>query len=105
MFKTGLVAGFAAGYILGSKAGRERYDQIKDAARQFSSNPGVQRFTSEVNKTVNLSKERAREAATQAVETAGTKARSAVSNIARKSDQNANGTTTVTGAGPKSDLS
>jgi hypothetical protein len=79
MFKTGLVAGFAAGYILGSKAGRERFEQIRDAARQFSSNPGVQRFTNEVNKTVNLGKERAKEAASQAVETAGTKARSAVS--------------------------
>jgi hypothetical protein len=27
-FKTGLIAGLAAGYVLGAKAGRERYDQI-----------------------------------------------------------------------------
>ena len=28
-FKTGIVLGFAAGYVLGAKAGRERYDQIR----------------------------------------------------------------------------
>ena len=30
-FKTGLLLGFAGGYLLGSKAGRERYDQIMNA--------------------------------------------------------------------------
>jgi hypothetical protein len=36
-FRVGLLAGFAAGYYLGSKAGRERYEQIRrwiDDARQ-----------------------------------------------------------------------
>jgi hypothetical protein len=28
-FRVGLIAGFAAGYYLGSKAGRERYEQIR----------------------------------------------------------------------------
>jgi len=28
-FKTGLLFGAAAGYVLGAKAGRERYEQIK----------------------------------------------------------------------------
>lgn len=28
-FRAGLVAGFAIGYYLGSKAGRERYEQIR----------------------------------------------------------------------------
>ena len=27
-FKMGVIAGFAAGYYLGAKAGRERYEQI-----------------------------------------------------------------------------
>ena len=30
-FKLGLLAGAAAGYVLGSRAGRERYVQIRDA--------------------------------------------------------------------------
>ena len=70
MFKTGLIAGFAAGYVLGTKAGRERYEQILEAVRGVSANPGVQRLTDEVTKTVNVGKEKASEAASSAVETA-----------------------------------
>ncbi len=33
-FKTGLVIGFGAGYVLGARAGRERYDQIVSVAKQ-----------------------------------------------------------------------
>ncbi|HSQ38239.1 MAG TPA: hypothetical protein VLS92_10150 [Acidimicrobiia bacterium] len=29
-FKTGLIIGAVAGYVLGAKAGRERYEQIKE---------------------------------------------------------------------------
>lgn len=32
----------AAGYVLGAKAGRERYDQIAEQARRLRSNPAVQ---------------------------------------------------------------
>ena len=61
--RTGFMAGFAAGYILGSKAGRERYEQIKEAAKSVTDNPGVQRFATEVQKTVNVTKDRAGAAA------------------------------------------
>ena len=40
--KLALAAGFAAGYVLGSKAGRERYEQLVAAGRQLWSNPTVQ---------------------------------------------------------------
>ena len=40
--KVTFIAGFATGYVLGSKAGRGRYDQIREAARTFASNPAVQ---------------------------------------------------------------
>jgi hypothetical protein len=43
-FKTGLIVGFAAGYVLGSKAGRERYEQIRRWWDRFSGNPAVQQF-------------------------------------------------------------
>ncbi|MGH9032545.1 MAG: YtxH domain-containing protein [Acidimicrobiia bacterium] len=33
--RLGLVVGFAAGYYLGAKAGRERYDQIQRWLRDF----------------------------------------------------------------------
>jgi hypothetical protein len=73
MFKgrAGFMAGFAAGYVLGAKAGRERYEQIKDAAKAFGENPGVKRLADEVQRTVNLTKDRASSAASRTVETAG----------------------------------
>jgi hypothetical protein len=40
--KLALAAGFAAGYVLGSKAGRERYEQIVGATQRLWSNPTVQ---------------------------------------------------------------
>jgi hypothetical protein len=36
-------AGLAAGYILGTRAGRETYDQIVEGARNFSNQPAVTR--------------------------------------------------------------
>jgi hypothetical protein len=38
-----LVVGLTAGYVLGAKAGRGRYEQIKRAADTLWSNPRVQR--------------------------------------------------------------
>ena|SRR5437867_7706252 len=40
--KLSLALGFAAGYVLGSKAGRERYEQLVAAGRELWSNPAVQ---------------------------------------------------------------
>ncbi|TDB82890.1 YtxH domain-containing protein [Actinomadura sp. KC216] len=36
------MAGAAIGYVLGTKAGRERYEQIKRMSQQMSENPNVQ---------------------------------------------------------------
>jgi hypothetical protein len=40
----GLAIGAAIGYVLGSKAGRERYEQIVGAARQLGERPEVKRI-------------------------------------------------------------
>ncbi|HET9202660.1 MAG TPA: YtxH domain-containing protein [Acidimicrobiia bacterium] len=40
-FKTGLVMGAALGYVLGARAGRERYEQIKRAAAEARRHPAV----------------------------------------------------------------
>ena len=40
--KVTFLAGFATGYVLGSRAGRARYEQIRQAAKAFASNPKVQ---------------------------------------------------------------
>jgi hypothetical protein len=36
-----IAAGFAAGYVLGAKAGRERYQQIVDTAQEWANKPTV----------------------------------------------------------------
>jgi hypothetical protein len=38
----GFAVGFGTGYVLGSKAGRERYQQILEWWRRFSGSPAVQ---------------------------------------------------------------
>lgn len=89
--KSALLAGLAAGYVLGAKAGRERYEQIRAAARQLGDNPGVQRLSREVSKTVAVGKERVTEVASRGAEQASNnlagqvgKAREFVSSKAEK---------------------
>jgi hypothetical protein len=36
-------AGFAAGFILGARAGRERYDQLVSVSKRVSEHPAVQK--------------------------------------------------------------
>ncbi|WP_151526403.1 YtxH domain-containing protein [Serinicoccus kebangsaanensis] len=43
-----LLVGAAAGYVLGARAGRERYDQIADQANKAWSNPKVQETVEQV---------------------------------------------------------
>jgi hypothetical protein len=42
MRKLILAVGFAAGYVLGTRAGRQRYEQIARAARRVMDHPTVQ---------------------------------------------------------------
>ena len=43
--KVTFLAGFATGYVLGSRAGRERYEQIRRAAKSVAGSPAVRRAT------------------------------------------------------------
>lgn len=47
-FRFGLVVGLAAGYVLGARAGYERYQQIQSKWRQLRRSEPAQRFGSEV---------------------------------------------------------
>lgn len=40
-YRLTFVAGLALGYVLGTRAGRERYEQLKNSARQVAENPAV----------------------------------------------------------------
>ncbi|MFG1669934.1 YtxH domain-containing protein [Streptomyces sp. Y7] len=40
-YRLTFVIGVAVGYVLGTRAGRERYEQLKKTAREISQNPAV----------------------------------------------------------------
>ncbi|MFE9018642.1 YtxH domain-containing protein [Streptomyces sp. NPDC007808] len=40
-YRLTFIVGLAVGYVLGTRAGRERYEQLKKSARQVAQNPAV----------------------------------------------------------------
>ncbi len=62
MGKLSMLAGGVVGYVLGTRAGRERYEQIKAHADQVWNDPRVQRRTSQVT---DVAKQKAAGAADQ----------------------------------------
>lgn len=65
--KLRLLIGFGAGYLLGARAGRERYEQIVRRAKEFGQNPKVRAKAAQA-------RDMAGEKAGQAAEAAKTKA-------------------------------
>jgi hypothetical protein len=75
MSKLTLLTAAAAGYVLGARAGRERYEQIADAARRVAGNPRVQAAKQQAQDV-------AAEKATAAKDVAAEKAKGAASSVA-----------------------
>ncbi|MCU1692700.1 MAG: hypothetical protein JWM64_1791 [Frankiales bacterium] len=69
--KLTLAAGFGAGYVLGAKAGTQRYEQIVAKARELAGMPAVQEVTSNLTQT-----------ASTLADTAKTKANDTISSVA-----------------------
>ena len=67
MSKLVLIGVGAAAYVLGARAGRERYEQIAQTARRIRSNPRVQESAS---KAADYAKQKAPEVKDQVTETA-----------------------------------
>ncbi|MFJ8824688.1 YtxH domain-containing protein [Streptomyces sp. NPDC102467] len=40
-YRLTFIAGLALGYVLGTRAGRERYEKLKKSAREIAQNPAV----------------------------------------------------------------
>jgi hypothetical protein len=62
-YKAMFLAGVAAGYVLGARAGRERYDQLVKVTKQVAGHPAVQKAAGTVQaKTSDLAKSAAAKA-------------------------------------------
>jgi hypothetical protein len=93
----GILVGMAVGYVLGAKAGRERYDQIVRTWHRFVENPTVRR-------TAHQAKDRAFEAAGTAKEKAFEAAHQAKDVVAEKAPwrhEEANGRSVTPPATPR----
>jgi len=71
--KLTLAAGFGAGYVLGAKAGTQRYDQIMAKFREFAGMPAVQEATHTVVQTASTLGEKAKAKVDETVTTVGEK--------------------------------
>ena len=47
-YRVTFLTGFAAGFVVGARAGRERYEQLRKLARQTADNPAVQQAAAAV---------------------------------------------------------
>lgn len=69
--KTGLLLGFAGGYILGSKAGRPRYEQIRRMSSRVMGSATMRRATERTKELAGGQTKRALYAVQSGVEKAG----------------------------------
>jgi hypothetical protein len=79
MRKLPLLAAAAVGYVLGTRAGRDRYEQIKSGARRVSQNPKVQSVAHKAQDTAThqaaVAAELAKDKVSSAASTAADKVR------------------------------
>lgn len=74
-FKRGLVLGLGIGYVLGARAGRERYEELKRAWEGISGSPTVRRMMASGRDTVSTGAQRGLEVVQEGVDKATTKVR------------------------------
>ena len=84
-FKTGLLVGLGVGYVLGTKAGRERYDELKSSWDQFMGNPSVQSVVTKSKEVVETGKDRGLKAVEKATDNVKDKLESGTSTASSRS--------------------
>ncbi len=62
MRKLTFLAGLAVGYVLGTRAGRERYEQLRKTARDLAQTPTVQKATRNAKQAAGTAAGRAADA-------------------------------------------
>ena len=65
--KLTFLVGFGAGYVLGAKAGTERYEQLKRLYENLSSSPAVRRATGKAKTAATSGLEQAKDKAAEGV--------------------------------------
>ena len=65
--KIGIAVGLAAGYVLGTRAGRERYQQLTASAKRFADEPSLQRLQEELNGLFGSARQRVADTASTTV--------------------------------------
>jgi hypothetical protein len=74
--KTGFLVGLGVGYVLGAKAGRQRYEDIMRWWHQFTGSPSVQRAAEKTKDVASESAKRGLTVVQQGVEKAGSAVKS-----------------------------
>ena len=69
--KLGLIIGFGIGYVLGARAGRQRYEQINAYWNRFTGSPTVQRAAGKAKEAAGGSAKRSLYAVQHGVERVG----------------------------------
>jgi len=80
-FKTGLIVGAAVGYVLGAKAGRERYEQITKIWASFTGNDRVQGIVDKGKSYVDHTAQRIRGTVGDTLHSASDKVRESVEQL------------------------
>ena len=85
--KLTLALGFGAGYVLGAKAGTERYEQIVAKARELAGQPAVQDITTNIQETAQAAGTKAKETVNEKVTAVNDKVSSAGSSSSSTSSE------------------
>jgi hypothetical protein len=94
--KLGMLVGAAVGYVLGAKAGRERYEQMTASARQLLDKPQVKRVVDSVPGDLGARMEQVANKAADKVQQAGDKVAASGPSTSGTSGSTTGTTTTTT---------
>ncbi|MCU1675156.1 MAG: hypothetical protein JWN77_3269 [Frankiales bacterium] len=98
--KLTLAAGFGAGYVLGAKAGKERYTQIESKFRELAGMPAVQDVTSNIADTASTIGDKAKTAVNDKVSAVNDKVSGTDSTVDLNKSASKTGARTTPAAAP-----
>ncbi|HSR86548.1 MAG TPA: hypothetical protein VLM11_20425 [Streptosporangiaceae bacterium] len=99
MYRMAFAAGFATGYVVGTRAGRERYEQLVKLARQTAEHPAVQQAAGVVQAQAQKVGGQLQEKVPQVAQSAAQSVGSHIPGIRSKNGHGSAGTNGGKGAG------